>query len=91
MTAQPPHPGSTETQELLLDAFEAIDEGMAIYDANRRLVQFNSRYAEMLSPLEDLLVPGLAWEDLLHAGASRGRYAESGGQVADREGAGSAG
>lgn len=74
-----PH-STAEAHDLLMEAFEAIDEGMAVFDDNRCLVQFNTRYAEMLEPVADLLKPGLAWEDLLQEGTRRGFYADPNGQ-----------
>ena len=70
---------TTETHELLRDAFEAIDEGMAIFNAERQLLFFNERYAETLEQAAAVLQPGLAWEDLLHACAQHGVYAKPDG------------
>lgn len=42
---------ATPGQELLLDAFEAIPEGIVIYDSEDRLALWNRRYAEIYEEL----------------------------------------
>ena len=58
--------------ELLLDALEALNEGIAIYDADERLVICNSRYKELLGPMQDMIEPGMHWRDLIHGCVQRG-------------------
>ncbi|TVR99647.1 MAG: PAS domain S-box protein [Rhodospirillales bacterium] len=52
---------------LLQDAVESIADGFAIYDADDRLVLFNSHYAEALAVVQEFLKPGTAFADLLTA------------------------
>ncbi len=58
--------------ELLSEAFEALEEGIAIYDADERLVMFNQRYKELLGPMSDMIKPGMHWRDLIHGCVQRG-------------------
>lgn len=47
-----------DARGLLAEAVEALEEGFVLYDRDKELVFANSRYAEMLGPHRDLLVPG---------------------------------
>jgi PAS domain S-box-containing protein len=66
------------TRTLLLDAIEAIPEGFVLHDADDRLVMCNSRYAEIYGLTEDLLVPGIRFEDVLRTSAERGAFLSDG-------------
>ena len=48
---EPPGEPRSALERQLLEAFEAIPEGIAIFDAEDRYVLWNSRYAEMYSAL----------------------------------------
>ncbi|HYM04652.1 MAG TPA: PAS domain-containing protein [Stellaceae bacterium] len=61
-------------QTRLRDTVELIPEGVAIYDAEDRLILCNGRYRQMYSVLADLLVPGARFADLVRAAADRGAY-----------------
>lgn len=67
---------SAISPELLAEAFEALEEGIAIYDADERLVMFNQRYMELLGPMSDMIRPGLHWRDLIHGCVARGVVSE---------------
>ncbi|SNS60535.1 hybrid sensor histidine kinase/response regulator [Tropicimonas sediminicola] len=80
------HPASSPAtvpspDTVLLDAIEALSEGIAVFDSERRLVISNERFAEMLGPIRDMIVPGLRWEDMLQACVAGGIYAD----VSDRD------
>src|SRR5436189_101594 len=51
----------------LLDAFEVVSEGLALFDAEDRLVLWNSHYAEMY-PDTGNIAAGMRFEDLLRDG-----------------------
>lgn len=70
MTTDPERPDIPS--ELLIDALEALNEGIAIYDAEERLVICNGRYKELLGPLKDMIVPGMQWRDLIHSCVEKG-------------------
>ena len=63
--------------DLLADAFEALAEGIAIYDADERLVACNARYKELLGPMADMIEPGMHWRDLIHGCVERGVVTET--------------
>lgn len=67
-------PTTPVTSDLFIDAIEALSEGIAVFDADDRLVVTNERYRQMLSAVDDLLVPGVHWEDLVNACLDRGVY-----------------
>ena len=68
--------GPIQSPDLLRESIESLSEGLAIYGPDFRLIAFNRRYAEMLHPIADLIVPGALWQDLLRACVERGVYAE---------------
>jgi len=61
----------------LLEAFEAIPEGIAIFDADDRYVLWNSRYAEVYEGLGKHLRVGKSFEDILREGLACGLYQEA--------------
>jgi signal transduction histidine kinase len=68
---------------LLLNAIENIDEGVVLYDAEDRFVMCNSQVRKHLKGLEEILVPGAKFEDVLGA-VYRNGYAEpSSGESAE--------
>jgi len=64
----------------LLDAFEVVPEGLAIFDARDRYVMWNRRYAEIYPECRDILDPGLRFEDALRAGLELGQYPDAVGR-----------
>ncbi|WP_299850174.1 ATP-binding protein [uncultured Roseovarius sp.] len=67
--------------DLVWDAIEALSEGIAVYDADHRLVTCNQRYVDMFPLVADLIDRGAVWEDLVRAGAERGQYTDALGRV----------
>ena len=67
--------------DLVWDAIEALSEGIAVYDAEHRLVTCNQRYVDMFPMVGDLIERGAVWEDLVRAGAERGQYVDAVGRV----------
>jgi PAS domain S-box-containing protein len=59
-------------RRLLLDAIESIEGGAILYDADDRIVLCNSVYRERLKDIEELLVPGARFEDVVRAVAETG-------------------
>ncbi len=64
-----------EAEALLRDAIESIGEGFAIFDTQDRLVMCNPQFRALYSQIADLVVPGIAYEQLLRAAARRGQFA----------------
>lgn len=62
----------------LTEAVEAISDGLALYDANDRLVLFNSHFRDHLSPVIKRLKPGLKFSDITVALVDAGFYADIG-------------
>ncbi|WP_317056666.1 ATP-binding protein [Roseovarius rhodophyticola] len=71
------------TADLLWDAIQSLSEGIAVYDADHRLVTFNQQYRNMFPMIADLIVQGVRWDDLLRAGADRGQYKDALGRAED--------
>ncbi len=59
----------------LNDAIESISEGFAIFDKEDRLVRCNEEYRRSLPGIEDILHPGVPFEDVVRARAERGYLA----------------
>ncbi|PRY26392.1 PAS domain-containing protein [Aliiruegeria haliotis] len=76
-----PHVTDAQREGVLLDAIEALSEGIAVFDPERRLVIHNERFAEMLGPIREMIAPGLRWEDMLQACVAGGIYTDA----ADRD------
>lgn len=62
----------------LLNAVESIPLGVVLYDADDRLVVCNGKYREMRGEIDDLIVPGACFQDIVRAAAKRGSYAHMG-------------
>jgi len=57
------------------EAIEAIASGFALWDAEDRLVVFNSRYKEYFEGFADMVVPGASFRNLIRTGIERGMFA----------------
>ncbi|MBZ0146257.1 MAG: PAS domain S-box protein [Pseudorhodoplanes sp.] len=67
----------------LLDAFEVMPEGLALFDSENRYVLWNRRYAEMHADVFDNLAVGMRFEDVVSAAVAKGRYPEAVGREED--------
>ncbi len=72
-----------EAERRLRTAIEAISEGFALFDAEDRLVVFNSKYAEIYDHCAGAIEIGNRFEDIIRFGAERGQYAEALGRIDD--------
>jgi len=61
-------------RQWLLDAFDLIPEGIAIFDKNDRHVLWNRHYAEIYAKSQTALVAGSSFEDTLRTGLANGQY-----------------
>lgn len=61
----------------LVDAFEVVPEGIALFDAEDRYVMWNRRYAEIYGATGDAIAIGRRFEDALRAGLATGQYVEA--------------
>jgi PAS domain S-box-containing protein len=60
--------------ELVLDGLEALDDGVAVFDAAERLVACNARFKVLRGYPDELSRPGIALADLVAFNAHRGDY-----------------
>ncbi len=65
----------------LRDAVESIGEGFALFDADDRLVLSNSMHRRMYARNNDLMVPGVRFEDILRGSAARGQHPDAIGRT----------
>lgn len=61
-----------QAQELLMNTIDNVPTMMALFDNQDRFVMCNQAYREALSPIRDLLVPGITFEDIARISAQRG-------------------
>lgn len=61
-----------QAQARLVEALESIPQGFVIYDAEDRIVTFNSAYRERFTLCPDLIRQGLSFEELSEAVLARG-------------------
>src|SRR5665647_858369 len=66
-----------EVHQRLVDAFEAIPEGMALFDAEDRYVLWNRRYAEIYATSAVPIAVGTTFEAALRAGLAQGDYTDA--------------
>jgi len=69
-----------QAHQQLVDAFEVVPEGLALFDADDCYVMWNKRYAEIYKRSEDLIAVGAPLEDVLRAGLARGQYPDAKGR-----------
>lgn len=74
---------SAPLDRIALDALEAIDAAIVVFDADQRLVLCNPAFRGLYAPIATLLQPGRPFADLLHAAIDRGLLPEA---MVDREG-----
>ena len=61
----------------MIDAFESITDGAAIFDTEDRLVMYSKNYREKTPETRDSLVIGTRFEDLMRSYAKSGRILEA--------------
>ena len=61
-----------QTNEQLLTAIENLSEGVALFDADDRLVVCNQKYQHLTGVPPEFMVPGISFEKLLKESVSRG-------------------
>ena len=76
----------TDMDSEIGDAFDAMSEGIAIYDAEHRLVRCNKRFQEFYSYTDDEISPGTHFDELIQCDLKKGIViAETNsGHVSDR-------
>ncbi|WP_103256060.1 PAS domain S-box protein [Tabrizicola aquatica] len=66
------------TRRRFLSAIEALDDGFAIFDAQDRLVLWNTPYVRVFGGIADLIREGALYDDLLRAAIERGVFGAEG-------------
>lgn len=66
-----------DVHQRLVDAFEVIPEGIALFDADDCYIMWNRRYAELYGASADAIAVGARFEDTLRIGLERGQYADA--------------
>ena len=63
---------AARAQERLMDAIENVSDGIALFDADTRLVLFNRQYRDMWPGLAQVITPGVSYAELVRATAETG-------------------
>jgi len=71
------------SENRLRGAIDSLQEGFAFYDAGDRLVLFNDEFRRLHPNLNDVIKPGMAFEDLIRAHTERGMNADAIGREED--------
>lgn len=76
-------------RQLLMDALEALPEGLAVYDTDDRLLMCNTQYRVMYSDLAHLLQPGRPFDELIEYSVTHRHFGQApkSGETADDWGA----
>ncbi|WP_066553260.1 hybrid sensor histidine kinase/response regulator [Croceicoccus bisphenolivorans] len=68
---------AAQSGDLLAEVIDALPGGLAIFDADARLLRANATFRTLNSALGDLIVPGLEWDRFLVELVARGCVAPS--------------
>ncbi len=66
-----------ESEQRLLTAIDALDEGFVLFDADDRLVICNERYRQFYPRSSQLMVPGAHFADIIRTSAMSGQQLEA--------------
>ncbi|QTN18193.1 response regulator [Brevundimonas sp. AJA228-03] len=72
--------GRSSSLSQLREAIDTMPDGLGFYDAQDRLVIWNTRYAEVNAELDSALKIGVRFRDMLQVGLDQGLYAEAVGR-----------
>ena len=74
-------PARTSRTSIYREAFDSVEDGIAIFGANERLIDCNRRFREFFAETPELLVKGVSIETLLRVRAERGLTPDAIGHV----------
>jgi len=57
-------------------ALEAMDDGIAVFDQDLRLLICNQSYIDMFPRITGVIVPGVHWDDILRAAVDQGEIVD---------------
>ena len=66
-----------QAESLLRDAVESMSEGFVIFDRDDRLVMCNEPYRKLYESRDDLLVPGMPFEEMLRRVLQHGSHPDA--------------
>ncbi len=66
------------TKARFMAAIDALDDGFAVFDADDRLVIWNTPYTRVFAGIADQIVEGALYDDLLRAAIDRGVFGAEG-------------
>ena len=69
-----------EAKERLSQAVENVPVGIVLFDSEDRVVFFNSRYAELMEVMADILKPGVSFEEMVRTMVDRQPVKEAQGR-----------
>src|SRR3954451_19078947 len=69
------------SEQRLADAIESVSGGVALFDAEGRLVLCNDRYRELYPGVADMVVPGTPFAAIARAAAERGLVRDAAGRA----------
>ncbi len=62
------------SRSLLMHALDVMADGFALYDASDRIVLYNKKYVDYSPLAADVIMPGVAKEEILRASTMRGAF-----------------
>ncbi len=71
---------AVEKTKILINAFKNLQEGIALYDADEKLIFCNEEFRRLRPAIKHLLVPGASFENLLKADVESGDILEAQGR-----------
>ncbi len=67
-----------QSRSRLMHALDVMADGFALYDANDRIVLYNRKYVDYSPLAADVIMPGVAKEEILRKSTSRGAFVING-------------
>ncbi len=67
-----------QSRSRLMHALDVMADGFALYDASDHIVLYNRKYVDYSPLVADVIMPGVAKEEILRKSASRGAFALNG-------------
>jgi signal transduction histidine kinase len=67
-----------QSRSRLMHALDVMADGFALYDASDRIVLYNRKYVDYSPMAADVIMPGVAKEEILRTSAMRGAFIHNG-------------
>jgi signal transduction histidine kinase len=67
-----------QSRSRLMHALDVMADGFALYDANDRIVLYNRKYVDYSPLVADVIMPGVAKEEILRKSTKRGAFVLNG-------------